>query len=104
MRQLVIATICSKKIVLLAYFACIVIAGSAAAEVASPECHACRDVCVSARVACKANACPSKSGKTSAPNPCETTNKVDYVQALQACERIEVRCWGNCANTSPSCN
>ena len=62
MRQLFIATICS-KIVLLAYSACILMAGTAAAEVASPECHACRDACVSAREACKANACRRKGGK-----------------------------------------
>src|SRR3954452_219707 len=105
MRPPHIATICSKKIVLLAYLACIVIAGTAAAELPSPQCHACRDGCVSARAACKVNACRSNGGKSSAPNTCENVkSNVDYVHGLQACERIEVRCWDNCANSTPSCN
>src|SRR5215212_495128 len=98
--QLFIATICSKRIVLLAYLACIVITSTAAAELASPQCHACRDACVSARIACKANACRSNGGKSSAPNTCENVkNNVHYVEGVQACERIEVRCWDNCANS-----
>jgi hypothetical protein len=75
--------------------------GAAEAQLASPQCDACRKACINARESCKVYACLTSGGQPG-PSSCQGPN-TRYVADLQACEQTESACLDRCANTAPNC-
>jgi hypothetical protein len=75
--------------------------GTAEAQLASPQCDACRKACINARESCKVYTCLTSGGQPG-PSSCQGPN-ARYVADLQACEQAESTCLDRCANTAPNC-
>src|SRR3984957_20110861 len=81
-------TLVSSLVFLLISIGC---TGTAEAQLASPQCDACRKACINARESCKVYACLTSGGQPG-PSSCQGPN-VGYVADLQACEQTESAAW-----------
>lgn len=79
------------------------VASDAAAQVASPQCVACRQTCVKARVASN-DTCCSQNGGQPAPASCKNpSNPNGYAQCLTQVANVESNCWDQCSKTYSNC-